>query len=153
MNDAVSRSSNSIVKIMFQDDFLIDDNCFYDLAASYVEKGWRWFCAPSLNYSQTEERFIQSTVPLVSLDLVNGKNSIGSPSVIAINRESWLPADPKLSWMLDCDLYFRLWKQYGKPTVGKSFSVASRIHNLQATNWAQSRHEVEISYIKDKYSL
>ncbi len=153
LNDAVSRSSNSIVKILFQDDFLIDDDCFFDIMTSYVEEKWHWFCAPSLNYSQTEERFIQATMPEVSKDLINGRNSIGSPSVIAFNRESWLAADPNLSWMLDCDLYLRLWEKYGKPTVGKRFSVASRIHNLQATNWAQVRHDLELNYMREKYSL
>ena len=153
LNHAVSLGESEILKIMFQDDFLLDPFLFEELSEVFADPSVIWSCAPSKNFSQEEMRFTKELVPSLSRSLLEGINSVGSPSVVSIRRRYWSPADEKLKWMLDCDLYYNFGRKYGYPHVTKHFSVASRIHKEQSTNWASSFHDDELAYLAKKYQL
>lgn len=152
LNHVVSLASNEIVKILFQDDFLIYSSHFEELIKVFSDHEERWSCSPSKNYSEHEMRYTKETIPIMSHLLKYGNNSIGSPSVIALRRESWLDADTNLKWMLDCDLYLCMLEKHGNPFITQKFAIASRIHSNQATNWSSIFHETELEYMKNKHS-
>ena len=151
LNHAVSLGESEIIKIMFQDDFLLDPFLFQELSQAFADEGVVWSCAPSKNYSQEEMRFTKNLVPSLKKSLLQGINTIGSPSVLSFRKDSWSPADENLKWMLDCDLYFSFGMKFGHPHVTKKHSVASRIHKNQSTNWASIYHDRELEYLKEKY--
>jgi len=81
-----------------------------------------------------------------------GQNTIGSPSVLTIRNDGHLLFDETLSFLLDCDLYKRYYKQYGPPTILKDLNVAIGLHAGQTSNlMPQEEKEKEYKYIMTKY--
>lgn len=152
LNHVTTLPQSEIVKVMFQDDFLLDSHLFKEISDAFLNPGVIWSCAPSKNYSQSEMRFTSAIIPEIKKTLVEGVNSIGSPSVLSFRNGNWLSADESLKWMLDCDLYLRFGVRFGMPHVTSQFSVASRIHVWQATNWAESFQQVELDYLRKKHA-
>lgn len=81
-----------------------------------------------------------------------GNNTIGSPSVVAFENKEPLLFDEKLSWLLDCDLYSRLYERYGEPKILPYVDVAIGIGQHQTTNLMSNKEKVdEFTYLASKH--
>lgn len=156
-NEAIRRSKGDLVKILYMDDFM-----FHDRALERIIEHFRgqWLVT-GCNHTRTDalgtipvrnREYYYPHVPCYSDDINTGHNTIGSPSVLTIKNEHPIFFDENMTWMLDCDYYYRLYQKYGDPAILKDVNVTIGLHDGQATNTMGSQvKENEYHYLINKY--
>jgi glycosyltransferase involved in cell wall biosynthesis len=81
-----------------------------------------------------------------------GKNTIGSPSVLAIKNDDPLYFDTELKWLMDCDYYKRMHDAYGEPKIVNEIGVVIRTGDHQVTSTEVDKVLVarERAYVEQK---
>lgn len=130
-NSAIQQASGDIVKILYLDDYLYDENALQHLVEAF-EGGAKWAVSGCVH--DNGHTIYNQHTPVWSKKVRTGENTIGSPSVLAFVNDDPLLFDERLSWLLDCELYGRLYDRYGEPTIISSFDVGIGIHDGQTTN-------------------
>lgn len=128
-NSAIKKAKGEIVKILYMDDYLYDKNALQHIHDEFTG-GWiASGCIHDNGQFATNPHF-----PKWNEDVRTGANTIGSPSVVAFDNKDPLLFDENLSWLLDCELYVRLFDRYGEPTLLNYIDVGIGIHDGQMTN-------------------
>lgn len=125
-NSAIKKATGELVKILYMDDYLTDENSLQRIADTF--KG-DWLVTGCKHDPGTHVHH-----PTWNDKIQEGVNTIGSPSVLTMKRESILLFDENLGWLLDCDLYKRLYDKYGLPTILNEANVTIGIHEGQSTH-------------------
>lgn len=145
-NAAIKQCMGEIVKILYMDDYLMPD-ALQHLNDTFTG-GWY---ASGCIHTQNGKTFFNSHYPSYNPDIRAGNNTIGSPSVIAFENSDPLLFDENLSWLLDCDLYGRLYERYGEPTLNESIDVVIGVGPHQMTNiLSDTEKQAEFTYLKEK---
>lgn len=144
-NASINKAKGEIVKVLYMDDWLESSNYLERLNEVFDNSKIEWVitgATTNLNPSWTN-------------DLEKGNNKLGSPSALAFrNRfKANLLFDEKLSWLLDCDLYKRMYERYGSPLILPDIQVGIGIHKGQATNLMSEDYKLtEHEYVQKKYA-
>lgn len=146
-NSAIKQAKGKIIKILFQDDYLADNNSLQKIVDSFTG-GW----LVTGCFHNYENKLINPHLPQWTDDIETGNNRVGSPSVVAFENKKPLLFDENLGWTLDCDLYKRLHKRYGEPTYLYEYNVVIGIHSGQASNVLSDNEKLkEQQYLIEKY--
>lgn len=151
-NNAIRHAKGKIIKIVFQDDFLYDHNALQVIADTFDLNADTWL-ATGCEHTTDGKTFYRPHYPTYNRDVYKGNNTIGSPSVIAFKNDHPLLFDPKLKWLVDCDLYKRYNDTFGPPKLTNAITVAIRTGDHQITNTEATvklRRE-ELRYVIAKY--
>ena len=143
-NRAIQCAKGELIKVLYMDDWL---NTPYYLAEIY-----RAFLNPEIDWLITSS--VNNRHPIWTDDIETGNNKLGSPSVLAFrnNFEDNLLFDEELSWLLDCDLYKRMEKKFGKPAILTDVDIGIGIHDGQMTNKLSHEEKFyEQQYLQQKY--
>jgi glycosyltransferase involved in cell wall biosynthesis len=160
-NSAISKAKGEIIKILFMDDFFAHEKALENIVNSF-EGGW---LATGCVHARNDGITYNPHFPSYNHAMHTGINSIGSPSVVAFENWNYKPSkskspsasipifDTALSYLLDCDLYKRLYERYGEPTLLNDMSVVICIHGNQTSNvLTDAEKQEEFEYMKQKYS-
>lgn len=133
-NAGIKEARGKIVKILFMDDYLLSPD-----ALQHIHDNFRggWLATGCMHDSSMSlhERFLSDPhYPRYSSEVPIGKNTIGSPSVVAFENNNALLFDENMSWLLDCELYGRLYDRYGEPTILNELDVAIGVGPHQTTH-------------------
>lgn len=128
-NAAIKKAKGDIIKILYMDDYLAHDNALQRIVDKF--KGG-WLATGCIH--DDGQRLFNTLYPSYNKDIRQGLNTIGSPSVIAFENKDPLLFDERLNWLLDCELYARLFERYGEPTILNEIGVVLGIHEGQMTN-------------------
>lgn len=143
-NQAMRMASGDIIKIIFMDDFFEGKDSLQKIVDNF--KG-EWLVTGCKN-----DQDLGHHMPTYSDDIHTGNNTIGSPSVLAMRKGKELYFDEKLSWLLDCDLYKRLYEKYGEPDILEDINIVIGIHPGQMTNILTREQKLsEHEYMSEKY--
>lgn len=146
-NAAIKKAKGEIVKILFMDDFLAHPHALQNLADNFTG---RWL-ATGCNHTDGIHTF-NPHIPEWNDRMKEGINTIGSPSVVAFENNEPLLFDENLSFMLDADLYVRLFERYGYPTLMDSIDVTIGLHPMQTTNvLSDNEKQEEFNYVLNKH--
>jgi hypothetical protein len=137
VNSAVSASSNHLVKLIFQDDFLLNDYSLLISIWSLRISGKQWHVSACNHFSDRTGEFFRVHRPRLSSSLITGGNSLSSPSVVLFRKRSFTFFSESVTYLVDCDWYLSMSHKNGPPALGKWPLVSNRIHSSQATNWAK----------------
>lgn len=129
-NAGIKLADGEIIKILYLDDFLWSKNALQNIVDNFTG-GW---LAQGCVHTEDGQTFYNPHMPAWNDEVVTGKNTIGSPSVVAFENNEPLLFDEHLSWLLDCELYDRLHKRYGPPTIVPSLDIAIGLHPGQTSN-------------------
>ena len=142
-NRVMESAKGEIVKVLYMDDWLDSED--------YLEKIYETFLDDEVEWVITSASTNKN--PQWTDDIYIGNNKLGSPSALAYRNYAIEERfDEKLSWLLDCDLYKRLEKEYGKPKILTNIIVGVGIHPAQMTNiLTKEEKQEEINYLKAKY--
>lgn len=127
-NSAIKKAKGEIIKILFLDDYLYSDTALQNIVDNW--KGG-WMATGCIH--DTNLDLVNPHVPAWNHDIYKGMNTIGSPSVISFENDKPLLFDERLSWMIDCDLYWRLCGRYGLPIMLNSIDIGIGIGTHQTT--------------------
>jgi glycosyltransferase involved in cell wall biosynthesis len=151
VNNAMTHATGPILKILFQDDFLSGNNALSQIHQAMDQSGKWLLCGSCVTRDGiTQER---PMVPRLTEKLQFGKNTVSSPSVLAMHRDFAMQFDETLIWLMDVELYKRLWDSHGDPVILSDPLVVNRLHEGQvsASISKQLRHK-ELRYIRAKFA-
>lgn len=142
-NSAIQKAEGTLIKILYMDDWLAHDQALQDI--------WD-------NFEFTDEWLITGADtnphPYWTDDIEKGNNKLGSPSSLTMRRSSAMLFDERMSWLLDCDLYRRMYDKYGEPKILDSVGVNIGVGDHQMTYILTEEEKLsEHKLIKEKYAL
>lgn len=152
LNHAFQRSSGRIVKLLFQDDYLYSKRALTRIVDVFRDEDVSWVVC-GCNHTFDGEVYSNEMVPHFHSRIHLGRNTISSPSVLAVRREDWLDFDRRLVWLMDVDLYQAMAVKRGLPTVIPDILVTNGLGGHQTTNVGVSRRRIraEQTYVFFKH--
>lgn len=151
VNNAIRHSRGDIVKILFQDDLIIDENAVEKIQSAFSRNAGSWLisgCMHTTDGLVFKRRFEPRYHPAIYL----GRNTISSPSVIALRKEGIKFFDESLIWLMDVDYYKQCYDAFGDPLIINNPLVANRLHPAQVTNGVTKNVMLdEVRRVRAKY--
>lgn len=151
-NAAIQKATGELVKIMFSDDYFAHTGALQEIVDNF-EQSDSWLVTGCIH--DKEGQIFNQHLPFYNdTDMCCGINGIGSPSVLTMRREQMILFDENLSFMLDCDLYKRLYAKYGFPKILNDFNVVIGLHEHQISNTMPiEEKQKELDYLLNKYKV
>ena len=138
-NAGIKRARGELIKVLYLDDRLAYKDALKDIVEAMEGKEWL-ITGCSTNFS-----------PHYTDNIETGNNKLGSPSCLTMRNNKPLLFDEKMSWLLDCDLYKRMYEKYGAPVILEGEHVVMGIGNHQMTNiLTDEEKKGEYIYLKTK---
>ena len=150
LNNALKMANGEIIKIMFQDDFMFDRRCLEKFNEAFQNEETKWAVC-GCNHTRDGLNFERFMVPSWNDKLLEGVNTISSPSVLAFRNENVEMFDENLTMLMDVEYYYRLGQRYGLPNVIEDCLVTNRCHENQISSRYSGNLGEEIKYCKEKY--
>lgn len=145
-NAAIKKCKGEIIKVLYQDDYLHHASSLQEIVDNF--KGG-WLVTGCVHDNGDGQKW-NPHYPVFSPD--DDDNYIGSPSVLAFENKDPLLFDETMTWLLDHDLYKRLYARYGPPTILNSLNVVIGIGSHQVTNLLSDEVKMkEREYINKKH--
>ena len=146
-NAGIKKARGEIIKLLYLDDYLAYPDSLKVIVDNF--KGG-WLATGCLHDDGIS--IGSPHLPEWREDVIKGNNTIGSPSVVAIENNDPLLFDENMSWLLDCDYYKRLYERYGKPTLINDLNVIIGIGDHQVTKLMPDIEKLaEYNYMNFKY--
>lgn len=140
-NAGIKRAQGQLIKILYMDDYLAHPDALQEIVDNF-EFMDDWM----ITGCDTNPH------PYWTTDIAKGNNKLGSPSCLTFRNQDPLLFDEKMSWLLDCDLYQRLYNRYGLPKILDTVNVNIGIHEGQMTNILTDEEKLaEHKYMSKKY--
>jgi glycosyltransferase involved in cell wall biosynthesis len=128
INFAISKCSSEFIKIMFMDDFLYSKNALEKFYQVFVD-GANWIAAGQTHWDEVAQHYFNDMIPSWNDEIIDGKNTIGNPSVIAFKNNGKLKFDTGLLYLCDTDFYQSLKHTYGEPHIINEYLIATTANN------------------------
>jgi len=148
-NSTIHRSKGEFVQMLGMDDYFPDPDALGRIVAG-LETGAIWqisACVHDINGAISNPH-----IPQWTDNIYTGNNRLGSVSTLSFRRENALFFEEPLTWLVDVDLYYRLFLKYGEPFINKNFNLVinGNEHRLTHTLSSQIKEE-EVQYLHKKY--
>lgn len=176
-NSAIKRARGEIIKVMQLDDYFYDENSLQDVVDAFTPGvGWvmsgcthtywklkegniitmmRGFgqeAVPSEEYIPDELNFVNPHYPKWNDRIYAGVNTLGGLSTLNFRRDSHLLFEEPLTWVVDCDLYQRLYEKYGEPKLLNTLNVVIQCGPHQTTSKLTDKEKIdELEYLTARY--
>ena len=149
LNAGLSYAKGEIIKVMFQDDFFIDKHALSIIDKSFKATSHKWLVNGSC-ITTDSVTFTEHITPKWNDGLIEGVNTIGSPSVLSFVNENILFFNEELVMLMDCDYYYSLYRRYGAPCILENCLVANTSHPYQISKMYDKDLKSEINLVKIK---
>jgi glycosyltransferase involved in cell wall biosynthesis len=150
VNNAINNADGEIIQIMCQDDYFYNKDSLQKIVDNF-DRNMGWMVSM---YMHTKDRLglFKQQIPKWN-NQIYLINTIGTHSSLSFLNDSNLSFDENLSWFVDCEFYYRLYKKYGLPKILDKLIFVQYLWDGQATNTiiTQNVIEQEQKYIKEKY--
>jgi glycosyltransferase involved in cell wall biosynthesis len=150
LNKSLISASGEIIKIMFQDDFMFDRRCLEKFDKVFLKEETKWAVC-GCNHTKDGVNFDRFMAPAWNDKLLEGVNTISSPSVLAFRNENIELFDINLTMLMDVEYYYRMDKKHGLPVMIEDCLVTNRCHENQISSRYSGNLDEEIKYCKEKY--
>lgn len=157
-NNAIDKCSGDIIKVMFQDDFFYDDEALKKIYYTLYNSDKTWLLNGS-NHTQDDGRsFYWEMYPRWNDKLLEGVNSISSPSVLAFKNNVTRRFDSTLTYFMDVEFYYGMKEDYGDPILYDDVLISNRVGDYSVTTNVSNKNRdyyvtKETKYCKEKYGV
>lgn len=142
-NAGIRRAKGELIKILYLDDMLAHEDALQEIVDAFEMDSTNAWMITGCDTNPS---------PYWTDDIETGNNKLGSPSVLTIRNGLGMYFDEKLSWLLDCDLYKRLYTRYGAPQILEGVHVVIGQGDHQMTHILTDEEKfAEHYYLKQKY--
>lgn len=153
MNNAIVKSTGDVIKIMFADDFFVDDYSLFD-STKPIFDGELW-SVTACCHTQNGKELFRPFFPRYHDDIHLGMNTMSSPSTISMRRDNETLFDENINYLLDVEWYKRMCIKHGKPHINNRINVVNRIHEDSLSSSLHKKGienvmEKEVTYVKSK---
>ncbi len=156
-NNAIKNSTGDYIKLMNLDDYLEGEDSI-ELMVELLNQGNKWVISGCKHLNYDENLWHNPIIPRIEGDgehLLLGINYVGCPSVGLIPKNEYI--DSNVIYIIDCELWYRMFKKYGYPGVLKEHRVVIGVGSHTLTNQLTSKHSEwlsqDIAYCKSKYQI
>jgi dTDP-4-dehydrorhamnose reductase len=153
INESMKNCKGEWIKILFQDDFLFDENSLqkqYD----YIKQtqNLTWFFT-QFYHSNDGVNFYRHYFPQWNNTVWSGNNTLGCPSGLTLKNNDLIFFDENLNWLMDCDFYQRMFLKYGEPSILNEITVVNRTWGNRLTDTiSESQKYNEFLMVSKKYA-
>ena len=138
-NKGIRQANGELIKILFMDDYFTHEYSLEEMIRNFKEY---WMIVGTNN----------NLTPFYTSDIETGNNRLGSPSALMFKNKDPLFFDENMSWLLDCDLYKRLYEKYGEPQILKGNYITLGVGDHQMTHILTDEEKLlEHKYMQKKY--
>ena len=151
LNNAILNSKGTVIKVLFQDDFLYNEFSLENTASNFDITVDKWLVS-RCEHTYDGFNFIRDFTPMYNDLIYTGQNTISSPSVLSILNDKPFLFDENLINLMDCEYYKRYYDNYGLPKILGKITVVNRIGSHQVTNSILTNEirEKELDYVIKK---
>ena len=149
-NNALRYGDGDILKILFSDDFILTTNLTDALDKAFTDKT-DWAVTGFAHTLTDGQQHYNPKIPMYNDRLLEGINTLSSPSILALRNGIEEYFDEDLTMLMDCDMYYRLYKYHGDPVVLKDIHISNREHKFQTQRTYDHLLPEEIEYLKTKH--
>jgi glycosyltransferase involved in cell wall biosynthesis len=156
LNNAISKCSGEIIKIMFQDDFFYDDEALEKIYYALSDSDKMWLLNGTNHTNDHGNSFYWDLYPKFNDELLKGVNTISSPSVVSFKRECHILFDENLKYLMDLDYYYAMRETYEDPIFYNDILVSNRVHQDSISSNIKNKEELlitESKYCFEKYGI
>ena len=153
INVAMNNANGKWIKILFQDDFLYDENSL-QIQHDFINKTTNlfWFVSTFI-HSDDGVRFYRLYKPEWHNLIWTGDNTMGCPSGITLKNKDIIYFDEELNWLMDCDFYTKMTKKFGPPEILPAVTVVNRTWGNRLTDTTpQELKDKEFKMLKLRYA-
>ena len=150
-NHAMRNADGDILKVLFSDDFILTKNLTEELDKAFTDDV-SWAVTGFAHTIDDGATHYNPKIPVYNDRLLEGINTLSSPSILAIRNGIGEYFDEDLTMLMDCDMYYRLYKYHGDPVVLKDYHISNREHKNQTQRTYEHLLPKEIEYLKTKHS-
>jgi len=157
INNAIRNSTGEIIKPLFQDDMILNNDVLSKIAYLYTtEESFTWGGLGFVHIDETNsvhKNRYPPLIPSMNEELALGVNTFGCPSVCFFKKD--LPKtlfDENLVWLMDCEFYHRMKVSYGNPILIGDYDIAVRVWKESFTaDVSDNTKKSEEDYVKQKH--
>lgn len=154
LNRALRYADGRIIKILFQDDFFVDDLALEKIHDTFQKQNCGWVIN-SFTHSHDRKTFSGDTRVNYNNNIIYGVNSIGNPSNYSVLNKHKQFLDEKLLYVVDCEMYYRTFISCGLPGIVNDILVCAMHHELSVEEKPEFRNllRTEVLYCINKFGL
>ena len=152
INNCFKHANGQIIKVLFQDDFFVDDSSLGTQVFHFANNTNHWM-ATACCHSKDGINLHSAFYPMYHDRIQYGQNTISSPSVLMFKNKDVIEFDRNLIWLMDVDYYKRLYDAFGLPSICNYITVVNRQHDNQISNTlaTDELRKKELEYVIQKY--
>ena len=152
LNTCLDFSTGKIIKVLFQDDYFLDESALYKINKKFENENCKWVMN-AFTHTEDDLNYFNNMIPRINDKLLDGCNTMGNPSNLSFLRSHKQYFDEDIIYLVDCELYYRMNLLYGSPGIVEDILVAIRYHPSSATLNPEfiSKKDVEVNYCYNKY--
>ena len=152
INNAIVHAKGSLIKLLFQDDFLFNERSLEETVEAFDLDRDTWLVTACI-HTHDGTTMYRPYHPRYTRDIHLGNNTLSSPSVLTIKNDSPLLFDEQLIWLMDCEYYKRYHDRFGMPKILNTITVVNRIGEHQVSNTLATTvlRKKEFDYVLEKY--
>ncbi len=149
-NAAIIKSKGEIVQMMQMDDYFAHPKALQNIVNGFTQNVV-WQTTACLHDQEGE--IGMPHIPQWTDDIWTGNNRLGSVSTFSFKREQALFFEEPLQWLVDVDLYYRLYLKYGLPHLnGDKGIIVDTRHDRLTHTIPDSLKQEEYVYLMKKYA-
>jgi len=152
-NNAIINADGDIIKIIFQDDFLYQDNSLELIIKEFENKDCNWLVSGCNHTHDDGKSFSNFMVPYWNDKIATGTNTISSPSVLSFRNDNPCLFDEELTMLMDCEMYYQLYIRYGLPKIITDCLITNRMHQHQISSLYNKDMWSEIDHVRNKHNI
>lgn len=149
-NKVIARSKGDIIQMMQMDDYFAHPDALRNIAEGFKPETVWQITACLHDNNGTVGNYHE---PKWTDDIYTGNNRLGSISTLSFRRERGLLFEEPLTWLVDVQLYYRLYIKYGLPNLLGTANVVidTRTDRLSHT-LSDKLKKSEIEYLYNLYA-
>lgn len=132
VNHAIKHASGDIIKLLYMDDFFIDQEALAKINKAFEGNAGKWCISGFVHCDEEKINYWDARRPWYGNKYPNGDNTTGNPSTYAVRRECALEMDENLLWIVDGEYFYRSYYHYGDPIIIQDVLVCFREHSSSA---------------------
>jgi glycosyltransferase involved in cell wall biosynthesis len=152
-NNTILNADGDIIKIIFQDDFLYQDNALDLIVKEFEDKDCNWLVSGCNHTHDDGKNFSNFMVPYWNDKIATGTNTISSPSVLSFRNDNPCLFDEELTMLMDCEMYYQLYIRYGLPKIITDCLITNRMHQHQISSLYNKDMWSEIDHVRNKHNI
>jgi glycosyltransferase involved in cell wall biosynthesis len=152
-NNTIINADGDIIKIIFQDDFLYQDNALDLIIKEFKDNNCNWLVSGCNHTHDDGKSFSNFMIPYWNDKIATGTNTISSPSVLSFRNDNPCLFDEELTMLMDCEMYYQLYIRYGLPKIITDCLITNRMHQHQISGLYNKDMWSEIDHVRNKHNI